>query len=516
MTRLRAAGRAVGDARFAWSLAAVLLLWGLLPLLAMQIYAAAHGGRATGAFSSLVVEDQFQYFAWIRESGNHVAISNLFDTAPAHHVFVLPPFLLSGALWRLGLPLQAAYHLWTVIGCVALAASVLAYMRRSFARTEARAASLIAVTFGAPAALFETWLNLTSSHGGDRLLAYVLSPMSAVWGYVPRLLAIAAMPAFFLVLESVLATRARRSQWIAAGLGAAVSWVHPWQGVILLLVLAGLAAWSREARLLVPAALPVLGVVAPLAYYAILRHEYADWHHASANPNYINAADLALVLAPFLALALLGVRRPGNDVHERILLLWPVATGLTFLAPTGGRFEAVVGLSIPLTVLCVRGWQRLRTPTWLTAVVAGVVVAAAVVPLVADATRPVRNRSGALWLHGGDRRAMQYLAESPARGGFLADSRIAAATVAFTGRRTWAAHASWSPQYAARAVLTNDAVAGKLPARTMEGVVVASRARFVFRDCGGTWTRGLRRSLSRLHVTRHAFGCAAIYELRGR
>lgn len=516
MTRLRGTRNAVGDSRFAGLLTAVLLLWALLPLLAMQIYAASHGGRATGVFSSLIPEDELQYFTWIRESGNHGAISNLFDTAATHHVFVLPPFLLSGALWRLGLPLQAAYHLWTVVGCIALAASFLAFMRRSFGGKEARVAAIIAVTFGAPAALFETWLNLTSSHGGDRLLAYVLSPVSAFWGYVPRLLAIALMPAFFLVVEAALATRARRPLWIAAGLGAAVSWLHPWQGVILLLVLAGLAAWSRELPMLVRATLPALGVVAPLAYYAILRHEYAEWHRASGNPNYVNAADLLLVLAPFLALALLGVRRPRNDLHERIVLLWPVATGLTFLAPTGGRFETFAGLSVPLSVLCVRGWTRLRAPAWLTVAVTAVVVASAVVPLVADATRPARNRPGALWLKDGDRQAMRYLAEAASGGAFLADSRIAAATVAFTGRRTWAAHASWSPQYGERAVLTNDAVAGRLPQRTLEGVVSASEAEFVFRDCGGSWTRELRRPLSRLLVAQYRFGCATIFELRRR
>jgi hypothetical protein len=510
MLRLRAAN----DRRFASSLSGVLILWALLPLLALEIYAAAHGGRATGVFSSLIPEDQLQYFAWIRESGDHGAISNLFDNAPPHHVFVLPPFLLSGVLWRMGLPLPVAYHVWTVVGAIVLVASVSAFMRRSFAPRDARFATVLAVALGAPVALFETWLNLTSSQGGDRLLAYILAPVSALWGYVPRLLATALMPAFFLIVTAVLGTGTRQRAWWAAALGAAVSWLHPWQGVVLLLVLTGLIVWARAPQLLTRAAIPSAGIVAPLLYYAALRHEYPEWQHASTNPEYVNAADLALVLGPFVVVAALGVRRPGADIHERIVLLWPIATAITAIAPTGGRFEVFAGLSIPLGVLCVRGWRRLRAPQWVTAAVVGIVLASAVVPLVADATRPVRNRSGALWLHDGDQQAIQYLADASTHGAFLADSRIAAATVAFSGRRTWAAHASWSPQYADRAVLTNDLVAGRLPRRTAEAVISASRARFVFRDCGGAWTHRLALPPAQL-AAEHRFGCAVVFELRG-
>jgi hypothetical protein len=506
---------------FGWTLAGTLLAWAAAPLVAMAFYAHAHGGRATGAFSSLLVQDELQYFTWIRQSGDHVAIANLFDTAPQHHVFVLPPFLVSGALWRLGLPLQLAYHLWTAVGALALVAGVLAYARRFLAGTAALCAAVLALAFGTPVLILSIWFELTSSHGGARLLAYVLSPLSALWGYDPRLLAVAAMPPFFLCLEGILVAgrrrlgwEPRRYMWAAALLGAGVSWLHPWQGVIALLVVVGLAAWDRfDLQSVTRLAIPAVGTALTILYYAFLRHHYSEWHRAAHNPSYLIALDIVIVLLPFVALAAVGVRRPGRDVQERVLWLWPVATGISFLAPTGGQFEVVAGLNIPLAILCVRAWQRLRGPRWLAAAALAAAVLGAVVPLVDNGIQLSRDGSGTLWLHNGDRQALRYIADSHAPGSVLADSHIATATVAFTGRRMWAAHANWSPQYIARATLMNEAVAGRLAHHTMQQLLVATRARFLFRDCRRPAAPGLTRSLGSLVASEHRFGCATVLEL---
>lgn len=487
-------------------------MWALAPLLVVAVYASRHGGQATGAWSSLLVEDVFQYWAWIRESGEHVAIANLFDTGPPEHVFVYPPFLVSGALWRLGLPLPVAYHLWTIAGAAALVASVVAYARRSLPEGGWRSATVLAIVFGSPVWL-AAWL-ITGSHGGDRLMAYVLSPLSALWGYTPRLLAVALMPAFMLALERVLKNPVRRGRPLAAAcaLGAAAAWLHPWQGLVLILVPIGLFAWDRFHRRGLVLALPVIATALPLVYYAALHHFVTDWQRASENLNYYAAKDFLIVLVPFVAFAALGVRRPGTDVHERALLLWPVATLACFLTPTGGRFEVMAGISIPLAILIVRAWQRWAPARAITAVAMVLMLLAGVAPMLRDAPGDVRDGAGTAWLLDGDRAALDYLETAPDTGGVLADSHVAAGTVAMTGKRAWAAHASWSPDYVARATAVNAVLAGALPADGAQRVAAAAGAAYVFLDCRrpAATAPGLRT----LVRAERRFGCARVLELR--
>lgn len=511
-------GREISESRrFIIETVGALLAWAFIPILAVEIYARSRGASATGAFSSLVAEDQFQYFTWIRQSGTHGAIANLFDTAPLHHVFVFPPFLLSGALWHLGLPLPVAYHLWTVVGAAMLATTVYAYMRRLFPRGAARPATIVALTFGTPYMIVRHWLDLSNSHGGDRLLAYVLSPLSAFWGYAPRLLAVAAMPLFFLLVEAAFVRSSRRAAAAAAAIGMLISWSHPWQGAIVLLVAGALVVWSRFDRiLLIRLVGPAVGTLLPLLYYGFLRHTYSDWRHASQNPTYFHPLDVALVLTPFLVLAALGLRRAGTDIQERIVLLWLVATALVVAAPTGGRFESVAGSSIPLAVLVVRGWQRLSLPRSVAVIALSVAVLGIAVPLVADSPRLIRGGGGSFWLRDGDREALRYIANAPATGSVLADSHISAATVALTGRQMWAAHASWSPDYVARATLMNDAVAGRLSTLTIRQLVLATHARYLLHDCGrGPVPQKLAASLAVTEAAIHRFGCATVFDLGG-
>lgn len=496
-----------------WTLLALLLVWAFLPLVVTAVYASRHGGHATGAWSSLLIEDVFQYWAWIRESGDHVAIANLFNTVPPDHVYVYPPFLLSGALWRLGLPLPVAYHLWTVVGAAALVFSVAAYARRSLPDGGWRAATVLAVVFGSPVWL-AVWL-ITGSSGGDRLMAYVLAPLSALWGYIPRLLSVALMPVFMLALERVLQPGERgrgRALAAACALGAAVAWLHPWQGLVLLLVPIGLFAWDRFDRRGLILALPVAATALPLAYYGALHHFVPDWEHASENLNYYAATDFLIILVPFAAFAALGVRRPGSDVHERALLLWPVASAVSFLAPTGGRFEAIAGLSIPLSILIVRAWQRFALPRAVTAVAMAVMLLAGILPMLRDAPSDVRDGAGTTWLRNDDRDALRYIETAAGPGSVLADSHVAAPTVALTGRHAWAAHANWTPEYVPRATAVNAVLAGTVPARTAQSVAAAAGAGYVFLDCqrSAATAAGLRP----LVRAERRFGCARVLELR--
>ena len=108
---------------------AVLVIWALAPLAAAVIHVAAHGGVLTGTNGSDYF-DQFQYLAWIRDSGDHLLASNLWVIGPTPHDYLHPMYVISGLLWRLGLSIQLAYLIWTPIALVVLFIGSAAYTRR--------------------------------------------------------------------------------------------------------------------------------------------------------------------------------------------------------------------------------------------------------------------------------------------------------------------------------------------------------------------------------------------------
>ena len=107
---------------------ALLALWTFAPV--VWLLTRTHSGDLYTGADGPFAGDALQYLSWIRESGNHVLVANRFDTAPAGHVFLHPMFLLSGLLWKAGLPLQVAYLLWKPVAIVGVVPASAAYARR--------------------------------------------------------------------------------------------------------------------------------------------------------------------------------------------------------------------------------------------------------------------------------------------------------------------------------------------------------------------------------------------------
>jgi hypothetical protein len=80
LTRLNRGEGAVLAALFALSVA---VLAGLL----IRVW--SKGGVVTGSDGYLVV-DQLQYLNWLRQAGDHFAVTNLYDLAPGPRSFVHP------------------------------------------------------------------------------------------------------------------------------------------------------------------------------------------------------------------------------------------------------------------------------------------------------------------------------------------------------------------------------------------------------------------------------------------
>jgi hypothetical protein len=107
-----------------------------------------------------------------------------------------------------------------------------------------------------------------------------------------------------------------------------------------------------------------------------------------------------------------------DDSREAILWIWPLAALLVYFLSPGYATHALEGMSLPLSVLAVRGWQRVRWPTWLGAAAIAICTLPGLVYNVQQFRDAVVSYpQGTLLLRRGETQALAYLARSPTPGG---------------------------------------------------------------------------------------------------
>jgi hypothetical protein len=508
-----------------WGLLAALVAWAVVPMIVIALHALDAHERFTGADGLIGADgvlgaDQLQYLAWARDAGAHGLISDLFTLAPTGHVFLEPVSLVTGAIWRIGLSLQLAYLVWKPIAALALFAAAFAWARRLADGAAARVAVIaLSLFLYTPLAWLVNWLKLGS--GSFRfqlyLLGWELLPANKLWGYVPSALALALMPVALLALERALEPIRGRSGRPALVLASAsalfASLLHPWQGVTLVLVLAGLAAW-RAMRGWRTLAIPAVAAALPLLYYEALARGDPAWKLASAN-EMVARLPLLVLLAGFGPLALIaaaGVRGPGEVVIERALLLWIAASFITYVIVDAFASHAFQGLSLPFAVLAVRGWRRLSLPATLGAVAIAVV---SIPGLAWDAQKLLQSAHSATpqyYLTASDARALDWVTGHAPAGGVLAPTPFAIVIPSQTGRAVWVGHPYWSSHYFARARAASALFADRMRPSLARAFVSASGASLLISDCAHR--ADLARTLQPMLAAVHRFGCATVYVIR--
>lgn len=492
-------------------------LWSVLPLALLGIGSPA--GRFDGS-DGLQVDDHLQYLAWVRQAGDHLLLNNPFQTTANPHVFLDPMLSLSGLLWRAGASVQLAYLAWKPVAVIVVFVGFAAYVRRRLGSGGwAPAVALIgALFFFSPALWVVDWLGLGDArlHFGTEVMSLEMFPGGYLWGGYSGSLAVGLMPLFVLGVERVLSTPRRalalRSDAVLTGLaGMAVSWLHPWQGLTLLVIVAGLVIWERLAVRLLTLALPVALTAAPIVYFLALSHSDSAWGAVSRSNGYAHVGLWLVVgLAPLL-LALPGLIRRAREPGERMLMLWlPAALVVYFGLHQTWFYHAFVGLSLPAAILAVRGFRRLALPRLAGA--AGV-AALCLLGMVWTAAELDRTR-GSHFLSPSDAAALSYLDHLRSPGAVLATQDLGIAVPAFTGRATWVGHYYWTPDYGARVSAAAALLDGHLAPAWAQTLVASSGARFLLAGC--RHRADLRVALGPLLRTSHRFGCATVYEVGPR
>jgi hypothetical protein len=499
------------------ALGLLLALWAIAPVTWLVVRATMDDGTFSGSTGPFVA-DQLQYQAWIRDASEHFLVSNQFDVAASRHIFLHPMFTPSGALVAAGASTQLALLVWLPVAAAALFLGTLRWARALLPTAGAQlAAAVLAIFHFAPATPIAVWLDDRPGAvtAGLKTIGGILYPAGNLWGYLPLALSLGLMPVYLLTLVRLLEDGRldKRRVAVLAGSGLLISWLHPWQGVTLLLISAALTAWHRRPADLRALAIGAAGLLAPLAYYFLLAQVDDAWaiarEQTRADP--FNWVAFALALAPLGAFAALGLAAPrsGRPPLERALRLWPLAALVVYLAVSSSRYHGLAGLTLPLAVLAVRGWQRVRPPRAATAL-ALIVMTMPGLYYIVD------------WLHGSvthgsqphvydrDQTAVLAALERLPRGPVLAEPSLAAAMPAFARKPTWAGHVTWSPQFGDRAWLVGRLAAGRLsPAQTTD-LLVRSRARYVVQDCD--W-KDAGAALRPHTASTLRFGCVTLYVL---
>jgi len=480
------------------------------PLAGLLLRVATKGGYIAGGDGFLVL-DQMQYLNWLRQSGSHGLITNLYDLAPGPRPYLHPALLVSGALNALGVGAIAAYMVWKPVAVLALWAGARAWIDRFLPAGGRRVAAVaLALFFASPVAALVAWAGwggLDTRFDFD-FLSGELTTNNYLWGYLFTGVAVGLMPLGMLAHE-------RGRTGLAAAIGLVVAWFQPWQGATYALVIFGAEAATR---LRTPAwrLAAVLGATAaPLVYYLLLSRLDDSWRLAGeANdfgtwPSWVSV----LGLAPLVVPALTGLRAVPHDLGGWMLRLWPVAS-ITVLVQPFGTFpaHALQGLTLPLVTLAFLGVGATAGRVVLAGALALLIVPGTIYRV--DELRKAVNRGRQpFFLTGGEHAALQWLDRTPARGGVLAPVYSGLLVPAWTQRETWVGAGSWTPDFDARVQQAERLFSARMTGAEAEALVRRSGARFLLSDCHGR--ADIRRLVARVVARERRFGCATVWEVRG-
>jgi hypothetical protein len=441
-----------GARRIVFGVCVLAVLWCLATLVFVLVHSAIHGLHFAGPYAAYFAGDQLRYLAWIRDAGLHGLIADPFH-AGASHVYLQPVFLISGLLWRAGLSIQLAYLLWTPVALGVLIWGYAAFTGRFLEGRERVAALALALLFLSPLVPLFDYAGILNANGAYR--SVVAAGHGAAywqaWGLLPTVIALGLMPVFVLGVLEPAPTRPALIRTALAGL--LVAWLHPWGGLELLLIAVGLLVIRRQRSDLRRLALAGAASGLPLIYYAALAFvdpawSLSDLRDGTSGPTW----PLLVGYLPLLLVAVPALRRPARE-HEQVLLLWLGAVVVTYLVFWGSRYAALEGVSVPLSVLAVKGFRKLRVGrAW-----AWAAVALAIVPGAFYSAHTFRDlfhsHAFPFALSGGEQRAVdslrgdtgtvlatRYLAGAlPGLAGLL-DGQVRSATdLLFDGRLTPAA-----------------------------------------------------------------------------
>ncbi|HEV3055897.1 MAG TPA: hypothetical protein VGX45_14640, partial [Solirubrobacteraceae bacterium] len=286
--------------------------------------------------------------------------------------------------------------------------------------------------------------------------------------------------------------------------GIAVALLSPQAGVVLAILTAIFLA--RRPRALAPG---LAGLLAPLAYYLVLSLVSPDWSVGALRSSLVSGPWWTFLVAfgPALGAAAYAVQ-DRRDPSDAVLWCWLAASALAFLVlRADARAGALEGICLPLAILAVKGWQRLRWPAFVSALALAVAILPGAGYAGASYHDYVNDNYGPFTATRGELAALRALPAGPV----LATPYISPIVPIFGGRSTTSPPTPTTPSTTTKTL--DYLFDGRLSAAATRAIVTASRATAVLSDCHPGRTL-LSPSLAPLGFTTRRFGCAALYVRR--
>ena len=498
-------------------------LWVLLAFAAVSMWVVAidvwrvvfDGSVWTGTDGVYIV-DQMQYLAWIKEASKHVLASNLFVLRDTPADYFNPAVVVSGGLTALGMAPWLSLLLWKPVAVIGFFFAVRAFAWRLLSGLWPRRAALVLALF------FGSFTNVYGSFSvlGD------LFPGFLTWGYVFSVLALAAM-VWSLVAHHDSRLNGHRL-WLAGLLGGLASLLHPWNGELLMavvvaaeLVMALGRRYERSHLKLTIATLTGTGI--PLIYYAILDKSDLSWKLAQvASKHAFSFWAITIAIVPLLVPAAVAYSRRPTTFLAAATRTWPLAAFAIFVL-SGTSLGATPlhsfqGITIPLAVLAVEGfqiigWERIQRP-----VLAGaVLVALFTIPATFEELKIAHGLAApttgnANFITSNERDALNYLQNLKEPGSVMTRSYLGAYVPGKTGRRSYVGDCLWSePNCLGLTYNAQWLFDGNATSAAAQSFVLSSGVRFLLADC--QTTADLPKLLGPIIRSAHGFGCAAVYEV---
>jgi hypothetical protein len=500
---------------------AALSMW----IVALAVYQVLAHDRVWTGSDTVFFEDGFQSMMWIQGIAHHGASPDLYVLGHTAADFFQPLVAASAGLTVLGIPAYLALLLWKPVAVAGVFFAARAYVRRTVSGVWPRRAALVlALFFGWGAVIGDSFLLFWS------------------WGYPFALIALTCtLGALFAYARD---RAAGRIGWQAPALALFASWLHPWQGETLILVLIGselymLVRGERPPRPRVFAlGATVLAGALPLAYFAALVRFDPVWQLEREVA--LSTYPLSHVLATMWPLgipALLAYRvRPAGFLALSARVWLPVALILFEFSERAGSgpTHALLGVTIPLGVLSVEGvrslpWARASARARalparagsLAPLAARVAAVAAVAVLSVPATvfmleyaqAHVEPRTGrSTFIAPGENAALSYLSSDRRGGGVMTRFYLGMVVPPLTGRQSYVGNCYWSePSCHYREEMAERLLLDRLRPARARAFVRDSGARFVLGDCR---SKNLIATLAPMLVEVRRFSCATVYVIR--
>lgn len=510
-------------------LTAFLSLVVIVPLLAM--------GKAITGGDGLYPVDQLQYLSWIRQSADHILMGNRWDMLPDTRVFLHPGFVLSGLSVRwFGMPIEYSnLAIWKPISIVVVFLGCRQYTRRLLPHGwPARVGFLLALLLLPP--LSSITHRLSANPKLEYNFDFITSEMwpgQQLMGYEIAATAIFLVPLLLLATERARNSGNRRLLALCAIGALYVTWLQPWQGAELLIIIAATELWrwwrNGERPHWPLAWIGLIGSL-PAFYYAIIERTDPAWelygreNRAHVNPIWDwSLPTVALALAPLGIPALIALRNRADSWQATAVRIWPIAVLLVYLQPSGTfPFHSVQGLTVPLAVLAVQAFTVNR-PRWLprprwwwVLPVLLVLTVPGTAHRLQIARDSIKGKIFPFEFQDGERQALAWLERDPTPGAVLTDRYAGLLVPAYARREAYVGTPPLTPRFERRNNGMTAILLGlSTPARARE-FVNRSGTRFIFEACAG-WKGGspdLMPLIGPLVERRLRFGCAQVLVLK--